>query len=251
MKSIVVTSIVFGLVFAAALGGMSLRSILPQNLLVSDDKEVIRLTTGVITTMSGLVLGMLVSSAKSSHDARKNEVAEMSTKIVTIDRLLAGYGPEIGTIRAEFRRLVEVGVDRIWPHRDALPFDLKPAGDGQILFEQIQLLEPKNDRQAAAIAQAIPLIHGLRQTQWLMFLKTEQTALPLPLLVVLVSWLAAIFFSFGLFVSPDAIVLVTFTCGALGVSAAIFIILAMFTPFSGILRISPAPILETLGEMRR
>jgi hypothetical protein len=250
MKSIVATSIVFGLVFAAALAGMSLRPILPHHLLGSEDKEVVRLTMGVITTMSGLVLGLLVSSAKSSHDARKNEVAEMSTKIVAIDRLLAGYGPETGEIRVEFRRLVEVGVERIWPHRGALPFDLKPKGQGQIIFERIQLLEPKSDRQAAAIAEAIPLIVGLRQTQWLMFLKTEQTAIPLPLLVVLVSWLAAIFFSFGLFVSPDAIVLGTFACGALGVSSAIFIILAMYTPFSGILRISPAPIFETLGEMR-
>ena len=250
MKSIVATSIVFGLVFAAALAGMSLRPILPHHLFGSEDKEVVRLTTGVITTMSGLVLGMLVSSAKSSHDARKNEVVEMSTKIVAIDRLLAGYGPETGEIRAEFRRVVEVGVERIWPHRGALPFDLKPTGHGQILFEQMQLLEPKNDKQTAAIAEAIPLIVGLRQTQWLMFLKTGQTAIPLPLLVVVVSWLSAIFFSFGLFVSPDAIVLVTFACGALGVSSAIFIILAMYTPFRGVLRISPAPILETLGEMR-
>jgi hypothetical protein len=251
MKSIVVTSIVFGLVFAAALAGMLLRPILPQNLLGSEDKEVVRLTTGVITTMSGLVLGMLVSSAKSSYDARKNELAEMSAKIVAIDRLLAGYGPEIGEIRTEFRRVVEVGFERIWPHRGALPSDLKPAGDGQTLFEQVQLLEPKNDRQAAAIAKAVSLTLDIQQTQWLMFLKTKQTALPLPLLLVLVSWLAAIFFSFGLFVSPNAIVLVTFACGALGVSFAIFIILAMFTPFSGILRISPAPILETLAEMRR
>jgi hypothetical protein len=87
-------------------------------------------------------------------------------------------------------------------------FDLKPTGHGQILFEQMQLLEPKNDRQAAIMAQAFPLILGLRQTQWLMFLKTEQSAIPLPLLLVLVSWLAAIFFSFGLFAVPDTIVFV-------------------------------------------
>jgi hypothetical protein len=41
----------------------------------------------------------------------------MSTKIVEIDRLLAGYGPEIGEIRAEFRRQAEVGVERIWANR--------------------------------------------------------------------------------------------------------------------------------------
>jgi hypothetical protein len=250
MKSIGVTSIVFGLVFAAAFAGMFLRPNLPHVLLGSEDKEVVRLTTGLLTTMSALVLGMLVSSAKSSHDARKNEVADMSMKIVEIDRLLAGYGSEIGEIRAEFRRLVEMGVERIWPRRGAMPFDLKPTAHGQILFEQMQLLEPKNDRQAAILAQAFPLILGLRQTQWLMFLKAEQSAIPLPLLVVVVSWLAAVFFSFGLFAASDTIVFVALACGALGVSSAIFIILALYTPFRGVLRISPAPILATLGEMR-
>jgi hypothetical protein len=250
MKSLVITSIVFGLVFAAAIAGMSLRPILPQHLLGSDDKEVVRLTTGLITTMSGLVLGMLVSSAKSFYDARKNEVAQMSTQIVVIDRSLAGYGPETGEIRAQFRQLVEVGVERVWPRQRSLRVDLKPTDHGQILFEQLQLLEPKNDRQATARSQSIPLILDLQQTQWLMFLKAEQTAIPLPLLVVLVSWLAALFFSFGVFAAPDAIVVVTFALGALGVSSAIFIILAMYAPFRGILKISPSPILQALGQMQ-
>jgi hypothetical protein len=107
---------------------MSLRPILPHDLPGSEDKEALRLTMGVITTMFELVFGLLVSSAKSSHDARKNEVAEMSTKIVAIDRLLVGYRPETGEIRAEFRRVVEFGVERIWPNRGALPFNLKPTG---------------------------------------------------------------------------------------------------------------------------
>jgi hypothetical protein len=55
MKSIGVTSIVFGLVFAAALAGIFLRPILPHDLLGSEDKEVVRLTTGLLTTMSALV----------------------------------------------------------------------------------------------------------------------------------------------------------------------------------------------------
>jgi hypothetical protein len=250
MKSIVATSIVFGLVFAAALAGMALRPTLLHDLVGSEEKEIIRLTTGLISTMSGLVLGMLVSSAKAFYDARKDELAEMSTKIVVIDRLLVGYGQETGEIRAQFRQLVETGVERIWPSQASLTFNMKPTDHGQLLFEQIQILVPKDDRQASAIAQAIPLILGLRQTQWQLFLKTEESAIPLPLLVVLVSWLAAIFFGFGLFAPPHAIVFVTFALGALGVSTAIFIILAMYTPFSGVMRVSPAPILDALNEMQ-
>jgi hypothetical protein len=249
MKSIAVTSIIFGLIFGAALAGIAVRP--THDPLGSDAKEVVRLTTGLITTMTGLVLGMLVSSAKSSYDARKNEVADMSMQIVLIDRLLAGYGPGTAEIRVQFRQLVEVGVERVWPRQASLPLDLRPTDQSQILIEQMHLLEPKSDRQVSAIAQATPMILALQQTQWGMFLKMQQAAIPLPLLLVVVSWLATIFFSFGLFAAPTPIVFVTFAVGALGVSSAIFIIRAMYTPFAGTLRISPAPILKALGEMQR
>ena len=249
MKSIAVTSIIFGLIFGAALAGMAVRP--THDPLGSEAKEVVRLTTGLITTMTGLVLGMLVSSAKSIYDAGKDEVANVSMQIVLIDRLLAGYGPETAEIRSQFRQLVEVGIERIWPRQGSLLSDLRPTDQSQILVDQMRLLEPKNDRQASALAQANPLILNLRQRQWAMFLKMQQAAIPLPLLVVVVSWLAIIFFSFGLFAAPNTIMLVTFAVGALGVSSAIFIIRAMYTPFAGALKISPAPILKALGEMQR
>jgi hypothetical protein len=150
MKSIAVTSIIFGLIFGAALAGMAARP--THDPLGPEAKEVVRLTTGLITTMTGLVLGMLVSSAKSIYDAGKDQVANMSMQIVLIDRLLADYGPETAEIRCQFRHLVEVSVERIWPRPASLLSDLRPTNQSQILVEQMQLLEPKNDRQASALA---------------------------------------------------------------------------------------------------
>ncbi len=113
MNSTVASSITFVSVFAAALIGMAVRRILPEDHVGSDPREVVRLTTGLIATMAALVLGMLVSSGKSFYDARKNDVAEISTQIVTIDRTLARYGPETGEIRGEFRQMVEAGLHRV------------------------------------------------------------------------------------------------------------------------------------------
>ena len=121
MKSIAVTSIIFGLIFGAALAGMARPTHDP---LGPEAKEVVRLTTGLITTMTGLVLGILVSSAKSIYDAGKDEVANVSMQIVLIDRSLAGYGPETAEIRSQFRQLVEVGIERIWPRYGSLLSDL-------------------------------------------------------------------------------------------------------------------------------
>ncbi|HTZ90297.1 MAG TPA: hypothetical protein VMA71_08150 [Alloacidobacterium sp.] len=251
MNSIVVSSIFFAAIFAAALLGMAIRRALPEDHVGSDAKEAVRLATGLMATMAALVLGMLVSSAKSSYDATKNEVAEMSSDVVAIDRLLAKFGPETEEIRAEFRQLVEFGLDRIWPREASRQTDLRPGDHGQILADKLMLLVPRNDTQVAVKTQAISMVVALQKTQWLLFLKSEQKPIPIPLLVVLISWLAAIFVGFGLFAPSNTTVVATLALSALAVSSAIFIILEMYTPFGGVMRISPAPIVEALKQMGR
>ncbi len=251
MSSAVVSSIVFVSIFAAALIGMAARRLLPEDHVGSDPKEVVRLTTGLIATMAALVLGMLVSSGKSFYDARKNDVAEISTQIVTIDRTLARYGPETLETRGEFRQMVQAGLRRVWPDESSRAAELKPIRYGEIVLDHMELLTPKNDAQAATKAQSISQILAFRQTQWLLFLKSEQNAVPLPLLMIVVSWLAVIFASFGLFTPPNSTVVVVLALGAIAVSSAVFVILEMYKPFSGVLRISPAPILDVLSELGR
>jgi hypothetical protein len=105
--------------------------------------------------------------------------------------------------------------------------ELRPGQLGEALFDRLEFLKPANDLQTITKSQVIPMIVDLRQTQWLMYLKSQQSAVPRPLLVILVSWLAAIFVSFGLFAPRNATVIVTLALSALGVSSAIFIILEM------------------------
>ena len=249
MNSIVVSSMVFVIVFAGALVGMALRRVLPEDHLSSDAKDVVKLAMGLIATMAALVLGMLVSTAKSSYDTRKNEVAEMSSRIVTIDQLLANYGPEAKGVRADLRDLVVVGLNRIWPGEASKQVDLRPKEDTRDFYSQLQALAPKNDSQGATKAEAISMAANLRQTRWRMFVEAEQTSMSIPLLAVLVAWLIAIFIGFGLFAPPNPTVIMTLAICALSVSAAIFIIMEMYTPFSGVLKIPSAPIRDTLNQI--
>ncbi len=251
MNSIPLSGIVFVFVFVAALVGMAIRKALPEEHLCTDVKDTVRLSTALISTMAALVLGMLVSSAKSTYDARKNEVAEMSYEIVSIDRSLERYGPETGNIRTEFRRVVAEGIERIWPIQNSLASELKPGSKAETLADQLDILEPKTSTQAAAKSQIALQIIALRRTQWLMYLKSQQNSVPVPLLVVLISWLVIIFVGFGLFSPPNATIFVTLVLAGLAVSAAIFIILEMYTPFTGVMRISSGPVIEALSQMER
>ena len=68
MSSIATSLIVFACVFGGAVIGVLLRSTLPQYHLVGDSKETVKVGRGLIATMSALVLGLLVSSAKTFYD---------------------------------------------------------------------------------------------------------------------------------------------------------------------------------------
>ena len=82
-----------------------------------------------------------------------------------------------------------------------------------------------------------------------MFLESEQASVSIPLLVAVTSWLVAIFVSFGMFAPSNTTVLMTLLVCALAVSGAIFIIMEMYSPFSGMLRISPVAIQDALNQM--
>ena len=251
MSSITVSSIVFASIFGSGLVGMAVRRAIPTDYLGSGEKEVARLVTGLMTTMAAIVLGMLVSSAKASYDARTNEIAEISSEVVTIDRMLSKYGDETTEMRAQLRLLVEAGINRIWPAQSPVQAELKPRDEAEVLVDELRLLAPKSDAQAQVKAQILGMVVELRKTQWLLFLKSKQSALPIPLLLVVVSWLALIYLSFGLFTPPSPTIVVTFVFGALAVSGAVLIILELYTPFRGVLRISSDPILEALSQMGR
>jgi hypothetical protein len=86
--------IVFALVFGSALLAMFVRSALPEHHLSADSKDVVKLGIALIATMSALVLGLLIASAKSAFDTRSNQLVQASTDIILLDRALARYGPE-------------------------------------------------------------------------------------------------------------------------------------------------------------
>jgi hypothetical protein len=101
MELILVSSTIFLVVSGGALVGMRLRAIVPQNQLGPDVKDLIRLVIGLLVTMTALVLGMLVSTANSSYQQRKDQLTEMASDFVGVDRMLGSYGPETRAARGE------------------------------------------------------------------------------------------------------------------------------------------------------
>ena len=93
MSTMAIALIVFGCIFGGALLGMALSAALPEQHLSADTKDIAKVAIALVATMGALVLGLLLSSAKSSYDTRNNDLIQMSGQIVLLDRVLSHYGP--------------------------------------------------------------------------------------------------------------------------------------------------------------
>ena len=175
--------------------GILFREALPKDHLSADSKDVVKLGMGLVATMSALVLGLLVSSAKSTYDSQSSELTEMSAKIVFLDRMLAHYGPEAKEARDALRLSVVASIDKIWPRERERTSEARPPSTGaEGLLDKIQALAPKDDAQRWLQGQALNIAIGLGQTRWLLY-EQGASSVSKPMIVVLVFWLTAIFIS--------------------------------------------------------
>lgn len=163
MNSCFVGTIVFICVFGAAWLAMRLRAALPEHHRGTDTKDTVKLAMGLVATMSALVLGLLVASAKGSYDTQRTAVIQMAGKAVFLDRVLAHYGPEAAEARATLRQAMEGAMAQIWPDNSRQAAQLAPnVARSEAPLDAIQKLAPQNDPQHALKAQAQAIACGTR-----------------------------------------------------------------------------------------
>lgn len=238
-------------VFGGAALGIFLRAVLPQNHLSADTKDTVKLSMGLVATMTALVLGLLVASAKGSYDAQRSQLIQMSAKFAFLDRVLSNCGPDAPDARAQLRMSVERVIARIWPDDKSRQTELAPsASSGQAVYEAIEKLSPQTDSQRAAKSQALQITVELGQMYWVLY-QQAGTAIATPLLIVVVFWLAIIFLSFGLFTPRNGTAITALMASALSVCAAIFLLLELDHPFSGLIGISSEPMRNALEHLGR
>ena len=243
--------IVFACLIAAVLLGRTLRGLLPEGHLSTESKDAVKLAMGLVATMSALVLGLLVSSAKGAYDTERSEVIQMASKVAFLDRVLAAYGPEAAGVRAQFRDNVGEGIGQIWPGEIRRPANSAPNTQaGNVLYRDIQRLSPQNDTQASLKSQAASLAIDLAQIRSLLAAQSVPS-ISKPMLIILVLWLVIIFLGFSVLAPPNATTLLALTVSALAVSGAIFLILELDEPFGGLIGISSEPMLNALHQIEK
>ncbi len=253
MNSLTIGFISAGCIFGGVLLGMLLQRVLPERHLDTASKDTVKLGAGMLATLTALVLGLLVSSAKSSFDAMNAGIAQTGAKVLLVDHVLADYGPETKEVREQLRHTVASVIEKVWPEKKSDSGGLRAMESvdaAKTLQAKLRELTPKNDLQKSLLAQVSQISTDVLQTR-LLLMEGQQNTLPSPFLVLLIFWLTGLFISFGLFAPPNGLVLTVLLICALSVSSAIFLVLEMNRPLDGFIKASNAPLrkaVELIGK---
>jgi hypothetical protein len=216
---------------------MLLRKGLPHHHLSTETKDSVKLAMGLVATMAALVLGLLIAAAKDKYDKEATGVTQMAAKVIFLDRMLANYGPETKDLRDLLKQSVERVADHMWPGSKSKETQLDPnASRADSVFVALQALSPKNEMQTTLKSQAQSAAFDLGLMRWQEF-EQANSSISMPLLYILTFWLAILFISFGMFAPTNGTVLVALMMAALAVAGAIFLMMELNTPFSGLLQI--------------
>jgi hypothetical protein len=250
VNNIGIAAVIFACLFGAALAAMLIRQLLPSSHLDDQSKDAIKVGMGLIATMSALVLGLLIASAKTSYDTQGSEIRQIAANIGQLDGVLADYGEETREIRDLFRRNLQHLTDEVWQRGGARSVILGSAKtEAEIWAVHLKILQltPRDEIHQALRTLAIQIATDLTRGRWHLVAE-EGSAIPVPFLVILVFWLTVLFASFGLFAPWNTTVLATLFVGAVSVAAALFLILEMDRPFEGVLQISSGPIQKAIDR---
>jgi hypothetical protein len=240
-------------VFAGGSVGLILQRVLPERFTTAGPRDMIGAVVGLLTLLSALVLGLLIWTAYGVYSGQNLAVQTLAAKVLQLDLALADYGPDATPMRAQVRQNLAKTIDEIWGanESDANFVANNFAAAVQNLRDREKALEglhPSTDAQKQALAAAASTVDSIGQARLQMsFALSNPVSYPLILMVV--GWATFLFCGYGLMSKGNAMSVVAGFVGAIAVSSAVYLILDLSDPYSGLFRASSAPLEQVLAVM--
>ena len=250
MNTINASLLVAAFVFGGSFAGLFLHRLLPEQHMAKETQEAIKLSTGMLSVLASLVLGLLIATAKGSYDTTDRAIRSYAAELAMLNETLRDYGGVASVPRDLLRRYTEIMLKDCWPD------DGKPAAlendESRKLLEQvrgsIRGLKPIDQGQKSLQDAATEINMNLLRQRWLL-IEQQGSSVQSVVMVILVSWVTMIFTSFGLNAPRNGTVMASFLIAALAIGGAVFLILEMDRPLDGVMRISSWPVRNVLDQM--
>lgn len=251
---------VFSALLCASALGVSLQRKLAEQHKSKETGDHVRLIISILVTFTAVVLGLLISSVKSSYDQFESRLNALAGDITELDVRLREYGDDTAPIRAKLRTYVAAAIADTWPNETPPPgaypkFPVSPSLErrqlGDMLIDAdmaIGRLDPPDLFRRRLVTQ-IENQMSATMTQRRLLLATSRDTISSTLLIAMTAWLVIVFAVFGVIAPRNVVVYVTILLCALSFSSAIFFILEFDGPIDGFIYVSSDSLRDALRHI--
>ena len=252
MHSVIISAAVGLLAFAMGLVGLYLKRLLPERHMSMGSRDMIGAIMGLLSLLLALVLGILVGSAHEFFANQKAELESLGARSLELELAFRQYGPEIEPLRQMMKASVQEAYEAAVGNPKAYEqhFEL---GGYLSKFEKwndtLASLTPHTPQQTELLSSIRSISASFQQTSGSWMSEQLASSISWPLLVIVVAWALLLFCGFGVMsgLNPTSVGALAF--GAFAVATAIFLILELNQPFSGLFHLPTMSIEATLRAL--
>jgi hypothetical protein len=256
-----------GIVLLILLGsntlGLFVQSRLAERHRSHETTELVRLVTAMLVTFTALVLGLLLTTVKSSFDRTDSQLKVFSAQLIQLNQSLRQYGNEADAARGELRSYAAATIANTWTEEPKPPGNYYPQrkpGDmsgfenpalGEMLArveQTIRELAPSDLVHRRIAAECTRQVERLTQQHW-RFIEDSGRPVPVQFTAMLVFWLAIVFASFGLNAPRNILAYTTMGLAAVSIASAMYVILDLATPYGGMIATSSQAMRDALAHL--
>lgn len=251
MSALAISIVVAIFAFAAGILGLYLQKWLPERHTTDRSRDMISSMVALVSLVLALVLGTLVSSSFSAFSTQESELETLATNAIELDMALAQYGPDGRAARDILRNSLMRTHELFWGKSGAnsMEFDVSVALPGiRAMNDSLNMLDPKTPMQKALFSSAVSYDKAIEATRLKMSLQLASTVAQ-PLLLIIGFWSVLLFLGYGLLSRVNLMTVAVLGFGALSVSGAIFLIIELHRPYSGLIHVPPAALVEAINTI--
>ena len=247
----------------AGAAGMWLQRRLRESHRSRETTDAIRTILGMVVTFSALVLGLLVTSVKVDFDDHTNLYRRYGISLIELDHRLREFGSQADWIRRLTRSYTASVLVGTWPAepRPAGEYsvNLRPITPGSEETAELTAMMWKIDQAIQRLTAADPFqqqilsilradIAQLSADRWTLVERSHSKISPL-FIAMLMSWLAIVFFIFGIVSPANLLIHLSLFLSALAVASSLCLTLNLDSTVTGIIPVSSQPMRDALWHM--
>lgn len=234
----------------SALGTLALYDKVPARFHHDDTVSVVRLIAGLFIVMTSLVIGLMINSSRNTFETADHTVHVFGIELILFDRALQRYGPDAAGARQALKDYAARASKPPISLSGALArSDSRSEGLLGDVGGALGSIRPGDAEHADMLRDLRQQFQNIVKLRW-DIVEQSGGGIPMPMVVMVSTWLVLIFGSFGYRAPRNVTVVSSLLIAAALMSGTIYLVLDMDIPFDGIIQVSGTPLQRVVAELQ-